>query len=95
MHLVRVIPSCFRFAKMCFSFLGELHVVYTERGACFSSCGEFDVDRLGSISFYSQFLNKFWIPQVKRRMRDTYASILNYSPIYGKAVQTVSFPDSL
>jgi hypothetical protein len=37
--------------------LGELHVVYMDRGARFSSCDEFDVDRLGSVSFYSPFFN--------------------------------------
>jgi hypothetical protein len=40
--LVRVIPSCFRFAKICLYqvqpetidiiFLGELHIVYMDRG---------------------------------------------------------------
>jgi hypothetical protein len=29
--------------------------------ARFSSCGECDMDRLGSVSFYSPFLNQFWI----------------------------------
>jgi hypothetical protein len=36
-------------------FLGELDVVYMDRGAHFSSCGECD-DRFGPVSFYSQFL---------------------------------------
>jgi hypothetical protein len=27
-------------------FLGELHIVYIERGARFSSCSEYDVDLL-------------------------------------------------
>jgi hypothetical protein len=50
--LMRMIPSCFRFAKMCFVpgkspvkvqpkildiFLRELHIVYMYRGARFSS----------------------------------------------------------
>jgi hypothetical protein len=69
--LVRVIPSCFRFAKMCLwqvsllsrckpkyldIFLGELHTVYLDRGACFSSCSECYADRLGFIGFHSPFL---------------------------------------
>jgi hypothetical protein len=37
------------------SFLGELHVVYTDRRACISSCGECDVDRIGSVSFQFPF----------------------------------------
>jgi hypothetical protein len=43
-------------------FLGELHVVYMDRGgggACFYSYGECDVDRLGSVSLYSPCLNQF------------------------------------
>jgi hypothetical protein len=70
--LVRVIPSCFHFAKNVFVpskslanvhpeildifFMGELHIVYMDPGgggAHFSSCGECDVDRFGSVSFYS------------------------------------------
>jgi hypothetical protein len=35
---------------------GELQVVYVDRGALFFSYGECDVDRLGSVSFYSPFL---------------------------------------
>jgi hypothetical protein len=67
--LVRVVPSCFRFAKMClhqvsllskcspryFFFSWELLIVYMDQGAFFSSCGECDVDGLDSISFYSPF----------------------------------------
>jgi hypothetical protein len=30
-------------------------------GALFSSRGECDVDRLGSVGFHSPFLNQFWI----------------------------------
>jgi hypothetical protein len=40
-------------------FLGELHVVYMDWGARFSSHGECDLDQLGSIGFYSPFLNSF------------------------------------
>jgi hypothetical protein len=40
---------------------GGGHVVYMDRGARSSSCGECDVDRLGSGSFYCPFLNQFWI----------------------------------
>jgi hypothetical protein len=69
--LVRVIPSCenvFVLDKypvkvwpkiLDIIILGELHVLYGP-GAHFSSCGECDVDRLGSVSFYSPFLNHFW-----------------------------------
>jgi hypothetical protein len=32
-----------------------------DRGASFASCSECDVDRLGSVSFHSPFLNHFWI----------------------------------
>jgi hypothetical protein len=42
-------------------FLGELCVVYIDRETHFSLCGECIVDRHRSVSFYSQFLNKFWI----------------------------------
>jgi hypothetical protein len=41
--------------------LGELHVVYNDRGAHFSSRSECDMDQLGSVSVHSQFLNQFWI----------------------------------
>jgi hypothetical protein len=41
--------------------LGELHIVYMNGGVRFISCGECDVDRLGSITFYSPFLNQFSI----------------------------------
>jgi hypothetical protein len=61
--LVRVIPSCFRFAKMCLVqpeildifFLGELHIVYMDWGAHSSSCGECCTDRPESVSSYSPF----------------------------------------
>jgi hypothetical protein len=36
-------------------FLGELYVLYMDCEAHFSLCDEYDVDRLGSISFYSPF----------------------------------------
>jgi hypothetical protein len=36
-------------------FLGELYVVYMAQGERPPSCGDCDVDRLGSVSFYSQF----------------------------------------
>jgi hypothetical protein len=39
--------------------LGELHVVYMDRGAHFSSCGECDMVRLGSVSFYFSVFNSF------------------------------------
>jgi hypothetical protein len=48
-----------------FFFLADLYVVYTDRGggkAHFSSCGECDMGRLGSISFYSPLFKDFWIP---------------------------------
>jgi hypothetical protein len=61
--LMRVIPSCFRFAKMCLcqvsllskcspvlDILGELHVVHMDWGACFSSW----ID-LNSLAFIFQF----------------------------------------
>jgi hypothetical protein len=36
-------------------FLQELHPVYMDLGVRFSSCGEYDVDRLECINFYSAF----------------------------------------
>jgi hypothetical protein len=74
--LTRVNPSCFRFANKCLSqvsllprcnpryltySLGELHIVYMDRVASFSSCSECYVDRLGSVSFVSPFLIHIWI----------------------------------
>jgi hypothetical protein len=69
--LMRVIRSCFRFVKICFApdkspvkvqleildifFLGELHIVYMDRGARFLSYGESDVYQFGSVSFHSPF----------------------------------------
>jgi hypothetical protein len=64
--LVRVIPSCFRLVKMClrqvsqgavrdtwFLFLGELHTV---------SLRVVNVTWIAlDVSFYSPFLNQFWI----------------------------------
>jgi hypothetical protein len=41
-------------------FLEELYAVYMDQESCFSLCGECDMDRLRSISFYSP-LNQFWI----------------------------------
>jgi hypothetical protein len=63
---VRVIPSCFSFAKMRVSpvkvqpkildiFLGELHIVYMDWGVRFSLCSECYVDRLGFVGFHSPF----------------------------------------
>jgi hypothetical protein len=40
-------------------FLGKLCVVYKDWGARFSSCGKYDMDQLGFISFYSPFLTSF------------------------------------
>jgi hypothetical protein len=67
--LVRVIPTCFRFAKMCLCqefpvkvqpeililFLGELRVDYMDWWARFSSYGESAMDRLRSIGVHSPF----------------------------------------
>jgi hypothetical protein len=67
--LLRLIPSCFRFAKMCLSQVSllsgcspryltsssQLCTVYMDRGACFPSCSECYVDRLGSVSIQSPF----------------------------------------
>jgi hypothetical protein len=41
----------------------ELRIIYEymDRGVRFSSCRECYVDRLESVSFYSSFLNHFWI----------------------------------
>jgi hypothetical protein len=36
--------------------LREVYVVYVDWEADFSSCGEYDMDRLGFTSFYSPFL---------------------------------------
>jgi hypothetical protein len=36
-------------------FLGELHIIYTDRGLRFSSCSECYMDRLGFIGFHSPF----------------------------------------
>jgi hypothetical protein len=66
---VRMIPSCFHFAKMCLcqvslpsrcslrflTFSSCTLFIWTGWGAHFSSCGECDVDRFGPVSFYSQF----------------------------------------
>jgi hypothetical protein len=42
--------------------LGEFNIVYIDCGrVCFSSYGECDVDRVGSITFHSPFLNQYWI----------------------------------
>jgi hypothetical protein len=75
--LVKVIPSCFRFAKMCLcqvsllsrcsprylisSFWGSFTVFIWTGGACLFSSSECYVDRLGFVSFHSPFLNQFWI----------------------------------
>jgi hypothetical protein len=32
-------------------FLGELHIVYMGKGACFALCSECDVDLLESVNF--------------------------------------------
>jgi hypothetical protein len=63
---VKVIPSCFRFAKMCLCQVSPqsrcspryltLHIVYVVRGARFFLCSECYVDRLGFVSFDSLFL---------------------------------------
>jgi hypothetical protein len=75
--LVRVIPNCFRFAKMCLWQISLLswcspRYVTSSRGSCmlfmwtgeggtrFSSYGECNVDQLGSVSFYSPFMNQSW-----------------------------------
>jgi hypothetical protein len=42
-------------------FFGELYVVYMDRVSTFPFVCECDVDRLGSVSFYSPFLNHFWV----------------------------------
>jgi hypothetical protein len=65
-HFVKVIPSCCHFVKMCLCqvsllsrcslrYLVELHIVHTDQWARFSSCGECDVDILGSVSFLLHF----------------------------------------
>jgi hypothetical protein len=61
--LVRVIPSCFHFAKMCLCQVSLLsrHSPRYGLGAHFHLCNECDVDRLGSVSCNSPFLNQFWI----------------------------------
>jgi hypothetical protein len=74
--LVRGLPSCFRFAKMCLcqvslllrcrpryltSSQGNCILFIWTGGARFSSCSECDVDRLGFASFHSPFLNQFSI----------------------------------
>jgi hypothetical protein len=72
---VKVIPSCFNFSKMCFyqvSLLLKCSLIYlisSSWGSCtlctwteghipLRQCG---ADRLGPVSFYSPFFNKFWI----------------------------------
>jgi hypothetical protein len=35
--------------------------LFIRTGTRFSSCGECDMDQLGTVSVYSCFLNKFWI----------------------------------
>jgi hypothetical protein len=42
-------------------FLRELHVSYMDWEARSPSYGECDMDRLGFVSFYSPFLNQFWV----------------------------------
>jgi hypothetical protein len=75
--LVRVNPSCFRFAKMCLcqvsllsrcnprcltsSCSGNCTLLIWTGVARFSSCSECNVDRLGFVGFHSPFLNQFWI----------------------------------
>jgi hypothetical protein len=70
--LVRMIPSSFRFAKMClcqscspsyFIFSGELHIVYINRGDddvsfCAVNVTWIDLDPL---AFILHFLNQVWI----------------------------------
>jgi hypothetical protein len=41
--------------------LGELHIVYMDWKARFSSCGECYMDQLGCVSFILNFLNHFWV----------------------------------
>jgi hypothetical protein len=63
--LVRVIPRCFRFAKICLCHVnrlsrcsprGELHIVYMNEGAHFFSCYVLCyMDRLGFVGFHSPF----------------------------------------
>jgi hypothetical protein len=61
--LVRVIPGCFRFAKMCLCQIIDLlsrcssrYLTSSSKGTGLSSYGECDVDRLGIVSFHSPFL---------------------------------------
>jgi hypothetical protein len=69
--LMRVIPSCFRFTKMCLcqvsllSWCSPRYLASPSQGSCtlfiwpggtrFFSCSECDVDQLGYISFNSPF----------------------------------------